>query len=182
MKQQEISRNRDSSKTCNLVEREKNCSECMRFICDEMLLHLGKWLRVAGYDTLTVQNSMPDRAILDIAIKQQRILITRDKHFTSMQAPEPAVIFLKSNSPQDCIRELNLQLTIQWLYKPFSRCLCCNTLLVECKDKALLKLAPAKVRLRETHFWYCARCHKVYWHGTHTKRMMEQLQQWEKLK
>ena len=39
-----------------------------KFLCDKMCAELGRWLRVAGYDTAIIDNSCSDAAILERAV------------------------------------------------------------------------------------------------------------------
>jgi len=151
-----------------------------KFLCDQMLVRLGKWLRAAGYDTVLIEKEMPDNKILEQAVCEKRLLLTRDIHFTKMAAQE-TVIYLKSNSVQACAQELMGKCTLNWLYRPFSRCLVCNALFVEPEENTFLEQVPPKVRLTVKNFWYCPQCKKMYWEGTHTKRMRTQLERWQKI-
>jgi uncharacterized protein len=154
----------------------------MKFLCDEMLGGLGKWLRIAGYDTKIIKTNMSDQEILETALKENRTLLTRDKHFLEMKVAGKKMIYLTSNSLEDCIRELNASLELDWLYLPFSRCLICNSLLVEPDSKIILQHAPVNIRSMAKKFWYCKECKKVYWEGSHTERMLKQLQFWQSMK
>ena len=153
----------------------------MKFLCDQMLAGLGKWLRAAGYDTEIIENSEKDREIHDYALKEQRCLLTRDHHFLQMKMPEKSMIFLNGNSIIDCVRELNRVFDVNWLYQPFSRCLVCNTLLEKPNDQMLEEI-PSKVRSEAKQVWYCSHCKKVFWEGSHTVRMSKQLHLWQMLK
>ena len=53
----------------------------MKLFCDEMLIKLGRWLRVAGYDTRIARQGMSDRQIMQLAREENRCLITRDSNF-----------------------------------------------------------------------------------------------------
>jgi uncharacterized protein len=68
-----------------------------KFLCDHMLVRLGRWLRAAGYDTAIIEDALSDREILDRAIHEERLLLTRDSHFLKMIAPEKTVIYLRGN-------------------------------------------------------------------------------------
>lgn len=152
----------------------------MKFLCDQMLAGLGRWLRIAGYDTKIIADRMDDQAILEIALKEHRLLLTRDHHFLTLKPQNQQIIFLKGNSIKTCIFELNQKLSLNWLQAPFSRCLICNAFL-EIPDNALIeKLAPADVRASSTAFTYCPECKKIFWEGSHTRRMLRQLQKWQK--
>ena len=150
-----------------------------KFLCDQMLLGLGRWLRVAGYDTSIIEESIDDSEILEKALREKRLLLTRDRHFLTMLSGKDTVIHLNGNSLDECIKELNDKLEINWLYHPFSRCLKCNSPLREINDPEILQQVPEKIRLGTTKFWFCRACRKVYWEGSHTERMHQQLKVWQ---
>jgi uncharacterized protein with PIN domain len=93
-----------------------------------------------------------------------------------MNSPEGTVLYLKGNSLEECVHELGKK--INWLYRPFSRCLICNTLLTEPTKENIEEQVPLDVRSLSNQFWYCSRCDKVYWEGSHTARMLQQLMNW----
>lgn len=133
----------------------------MKFICDEMLAHLGKWLRAAGYDTIIV-SGLKDEEISILAHKENRYLLTRDHDFLD----KDHVIYLADSDIEAWVKELNRRFQLNWLFKPFSRCLECNTVLIPAED---------------TNFLYCPHCKKTYWEGSHTKDMHSKLQEYNSL-
>ena len=139
-----------------------------------MLNGLGKWLRIAGYDTKIITQPMRDEKIVECAIAEERLLLTRDKKIK----PNANILFLNGNTLEECVRELNQHLQINWLYRPFSRCPVCNTAFTESAD-ADLQDVPEDVRAHATPLWYCSTCNKVYWEGSHTARMRKQLEAWQ---
>ena len=149
----------------------------LRFLCDEMLISLGKWLRIAGYDTAILDPKTSDQEILQLAIKENRFLITRDRHFLQMKDPEKLVLFLSSNSLDECAVELKQRVHLNWLYQPFTRCLQCNSSLIETNDQALWERVPPDV-VQSSNLWYCPQCDKIYWIGSHTDKMFKQLTFW----
>jgi len=149
----------------------------MRFLCDQMLVRLGRWLRAAGYDTEIVETSCSDKEIFQKAQCEGRLLITRDRHFLEFNDAAEVVVWLKANRLKECIQELNAQLKINWTKAPFSRCLVCNEKLSDAKPDDV-KQAPLSVQQRCQRFWVCPQCKKVYWEGSHTKRMLKTLQSW----
>lgn len=151
----------------------------MKFLCDQMINRIGKWLRAAGYDTRMIQESCSDHQILELALAEQRLLITRDRHFLAMKEASPLLHYLKSNDFDACMAELNGQLVIDWLKAPFSRCLVCNTLLEKVMDKNVVQAIPERIRQEKELFWYCPSCKKFYWEGSHTASMLRQLKQWQ---
>lgn len=141
-----------------------------------MLARLGRWLRAAGYDTVIVKKSCDDRLILEQALSKERLLLTRDRHFLEMA--QPCIIWLKGNLLTECVREFSQKVPINWLYKPFSRCLVCNCELKPA-DNTALKLVSKAIQSEQHTFWFCDDCQKVYWDGSHTKRMLRQMHEWQ---
>jgi uncharacterized protein len=164
------------SQDCYLLKKTRK--QLKKLLCDEMLSKLGKWLRAAGYDTLIANSSMSDQELLDLAVAQDRILLTRDSHFAERRIPLNRVLYLQSNSVEDCVKELRGLLEIDWLVQPFSRCMICNTAFTAPQDEALKKL-PEDVRSQHKKVWYCEKCKKAYWEGSHTGHMLQQLKQWQ---
>ena len=54
----------------------------MKVLCDQMLGSLATWLRFLGIDTFYVKEQLSDDDLLQIARKEKRILITKDKELT----------------------------------------------------------------------------------------------------
>jgi uncharacterized protein len=147
----------------------------MKFLCDQMLARLGRWLRAAGYDTEIILTSMPDCDILARAINDQRILLTRDRDFLAMHAGDN-LVFLHGNTLDECVAELTKKLNIHWQLHLFSRCTLCNSLLIEISNDD--SRIPQDIKQRCQHVWVCTSCNKIYWDGSHTKRMKNTLESW----
>ncbi|GAB4185012.1 MAG: Mut7-C RNAse domain-containing protein [Simkaniaceae bacterium] len=149
-----------------------------KFLCDQMLARLGKYLRAAGYDTKIISKSMPDQEIAEIAEEENRVLITRDRHFSRYLKFKSCIIILAGNFLEDCVRELKNRICINWLHAPFTRCIRCNTKL---QKEVSLDRVPAGVRKWCQEFWTCPRCLHIYWKGSHTDRMLNTLKKWNEL-
>lgn len=152
-----------------------------KFLCDQMVSRIGKWLRASGYDTVIIHEPLKDRQILDMAIAENRLLITRDRHFLTMKRALPCLLYLASNDFNDCMQELIRLIEINWLLTPFSRCLNCNTLLEIPEAEAVNENVPLKIRVEKSSFWYCPSCDQYFWNGSHTGRMINQLAKWQDL-
>lgn len=153
-------------------------SEKIKFLCDQMLAKFGKWLRAAGYDTSIIETPMADRLILKQAISEQRLLITRDKEFLHFKESAQTVIWLKGSSVEECANELSQKISINWLYKPQTRCLLCNTPLIEA-PLSVRELIPKDIQEMQKSALFCPKCAKVYWEGSHSIKILHQLQLWQ---
>jgi uncharacterized protein with PIN domain len=145
-----------------------------------MLVRLGKWLRVAGYDTLIAGTGMKDRELLDQAICEGRILITRDHKFLEIKGSQSAVFLLDGNDMHSWVQTLSEKLAVNWLYRPFSRCLLCNREL-QPGSGPHSNLLPDYVTEENIAVYHCSDCAKPYWRGGHVQRMRRKLEQWAEL-
>ncbi len=150
----------------------------MKFLCDEMLQRLGSWLRAAGYDTFIEQDGRADYALLQQALKEDRLLITRDKKLLEHRRAPGTVVLLECDGLEDCIRDLSRKVSINWLYRPFTRCMVCNSSLQPASSAQLSSLTE-KMQSQIDAPVYCSVCNKVYWDGGHVDRMRKRLEKWQ---
>ncbi len=150
-----------------------------RLICDEMLKRLGHWLRAAGYDVLIASPGESDRSLYQKAVGEARLLITRDRKLAEYRDAGRYVCILHANRMPELVRELSVRLGIDWHYRPFSRCLVCNTPLVEATPAQYDSL-PQDVRDSVTHAQFCPRCGQLFWEGSHIRRMRATLDNFSK--
>lgn len=149
----------------------------IRFLCDEMLIGLARWLRAAGYDTEVCDLAVADRSILEYAINDNRVLITRDQKLMEYRHADNIVLYLNCNDIESCVKDLDKKAHINWLLDPFSRCMQCNTPLVEADPDKLARV-PDESRKLAHPLLYCPTCDKVYWEGSHVDRMRQKLTAW----
>lgn len=149
----------------------------LRLFCDAMLASLARWLRAAGYDTGLAPVDAPDRAVLDACRAQSRILLTRDRHLAAHAGKGVVVALLVSDELDAQAAELATVLGIDWTCAPFSRCLLDNTLLREATPDERADVPP-RARDLPGPFRACPACGRIYWPGSHVRRMQARMQQW----
>jgi uncharacterized protein with PIN domain len=145
------------------------------FLCDEMLQRLGRWLRAAGYDTAIADTGTDDRLLLQQANREGRLLLTRDRHLALFRNGQSRVALLERNELTGGVAEISERFSINWLLKPFSRCLECNTPLIPATALQRALLPEGALRLSE-RACYCPHCDKLYWEGSHVRRMRHTLE------
>jgi len=150
----------------------------MKLLCDEMLMRLGRWLRAAGYDTAIAHAGNEDRKIVAQAVREERLLITCDRRMAEHKRIASCLILLESQGLHAQAREVTGLLHIDWMYRPFSRCLVCNTLLERGNDRHLSMVPPESREVIDT-VYTCPGCGKTYWHGSHVVRMRRKLAAWK---
>lgn len=148
-----------------------------RFICDEMLKRLARWLRAAGYDTLVAEDGARDGDVLARARREGRLVVTRDRKLADHRGANGFVVALRANSVEGAAAELAAALDLDWLWRPFSRCLVCNAPLVAAADDARARV-PERARALPGPITACPACGRVYWPGGHVRRMRAKLERW----
>lgn len=148
--------------------------------CDAMLASLARWLRAAGYDTELAPASATDRAVLDACRVQQRILVTRDRHLAAHAGADVRVSLLAANGLEAQAGELTTALEIDWTWAPFTRCLLDNTPLHEATPDERGRVPP-RARDLPGPFRACPLCGRLYWPGSHVRRMQARLERWHAL-
>lgn len=143
-----------------------------RFLCDEMYKGLARRLRAAGYDTTLAPDGFPDREVVARACAEGRWLVTRDAGIAEHAAAGPCLVLLEQERPEAAAAELAARLDLDWHHAPFSRCLVCNTPL-ERPPAAVAARAPVDVA---GPLWWCPACDRLYWEGSHTRRMRRELE------
>lgn len=147
--------------------------EEQRLIADAHLGGLARLLRMAGFDTL-YRNDLRDREIADIALREHRIVLTRDRDLLMLRDLTHGC-YVHALKPDQQFVEIMARLALASTAHPFSRCLECNApLQTIAKCQVLARLPPA-VQTSHEHFTHCTLCGRVYWQGSHWQRMRQLL-------
>ncbi len=148
----------------------------MKFICDDMLGKLARWMRTLGLDTY-YEKDLPDNKLLKIALLEDRIILTRDAKIPKIRNAKNFV-WIYSSDPLEQVKEVAQKLKLQ--FEPerfFTRCLECNGVLEKIdKEKVKDTVWPYVYKTQE-NFVICPECKKVYWEGTHVGRMKKKLEE-----
>jgi len=147
----------------------------MKFICDQMLGTLAKWLRIYGFDTFYADSEMSDNKLIDISKNEKRVLITRDKNLMQMAKKQKIeVIGIDSTDINEQIKKVigNIEFDKN---NVLSRCILCNTKIYELKKNEVKNKVPKRVFESNEKFWFCQKCKKIYWKGTHYENMIDKI-------
>ena len=150
-----------------------------KFLCDEMLQRLGSWLRAAGYDTVIAKDAEADYQLLRRAIDEGRLLVTRDKELSQHRRAKGTVIYIEADTLEQCAAALSAKQAINWLLEPFSRCMKCNSILINATPQQIRSL-PLQRKEHIDAAFYCPECKQVFWDGSHVSRMRQHLTDWAK--
>jgi len=148
----------------------------MKALCDQMLGTLAKWLRLFGFDTFYVNSEMEDEELLQFAKKEDRVIITRDKQLIARGKKEKLSVIEVNTTDLD--EQLTLVLKNVDIDQKaiLSRCSVCNTILDEIKKIEVKNKVPKKIFENNEKFWFCSKCDKIYWMGSHYERILSKIE------
>lgn len=149
----------------------------MRFIVDRMLGTLTRYLRFMGYDTTSANglvegNAKEDTLLLDMAAQEHRVLLTRDAELA--RRGKNRAVLIRS---EDVIEQVQQLIDAGLIERrvTMSRCSLCNTPLREANTCEIQAAEYAPKDWRNLTFYWCERCRKLYWNGSHGKQLEKRI-------
>jgi uncharacterized protein len=150
-----------------------------RFLCDEMLHGLGRWLRAAGYDTVIAVGGISDRAVAACCTDEDRFLLTKDRHLAATVTGGAPVLLLPEGGIDEAARALRIALDIDWQHAPFTRCIVDNWPIEAAPPHSVTRV-PERSRAAGGPLRVCPECGRLYWPGSHVRRMQQRLAAWQR--
>lgn len=164
-----------------------------KFIADEMLGKLTKYLRMFNIDVLYF-SKISDEEIIEKSRVENRIIITRDTRLIKRKYfKNNKYVFIEENLIFEQLKSFNRYFKL-WNQKKFdseqnseksdscksnlhlfSRCLCCNEILMAVEKEMIKDNVPEYVYKTEENFKICNKCNKIYWKATHYQNMLKRL-------
>jgi uncharacterized protein with PIN domain len=144
-----------------------------KFIADVHLGKLVRMIRMIGFDTLYNKN-YADSEIISIAIADRRIILTRDQNLLKIKTVTHAY-WIRSIEPMKQVFEVIHKFDLWSQFKPFTRCLICNTLIQSVNKSEVVNRIPSKTIKYYNEFYECSGCARIYWNGSHYHRMQKKI-------
>jgi uncharacterized protein with PIN domain len=142
-----------------------------RFVLDVHLGKLAHYLRMLGFDAV-YSNSASDPELVSISVEQGRILLTRDRGLLKHSAVTRGYWVRETDSRRQSA-EIVKRFDLARLLRPFTRCMVCNQDLRPIPKSEVQDHVPARVWESCEEFLQCPGCRRLYWYGSHTRRMSE---------
>ncbi len=139
----------------------------LRFLCDQNLGRLAKWLRIMGFDTTYTRSW--DKSILNKALLEERIVLTRIRKM----ARRKGCIVIESDHVREQLLHLESIFDLSSKTRWFTRCNICNEALICAKPYDVKDRVPEYVYLTQKEFARCPKCSRIYWKGTHLVNSMK---------
>lgn len=144
----------------------------MRFVCDVMLGRLAKYLRILGFDAEYVRNEAALKRYGQEA--DDRIFLTRRAKGTRFTK----TVCIRSEQTREQLMEIRELIRSDLrIERVFSRCIECNTELVEVDKTEIESVVPEFVYHQYVRFKQCHSCGRVYWEGSHARGMDQLLKE-----
>ena len=144
----------------------------VRFVLDGHLGRLARYLRMLGFDA-GWSAAAGDEEIALTAAAEHRIVLTRDAGLLKRRIVTHG-LHVRESDPRRQLAEVVRRVDLLGAVAPFRRCLCCNALLEPVREEDVAAELPPRVRVEHHTFRRCPSCRRVYWDGSHVRRM-EQL-------
>ncbi len=148
-----------------------------RWLADEMVGRLARYLRFVGLDTRYARG-LSDEEVRRLAREEDRTLVTRDR---ALAARTPGAVLLTSPRLGEQWRELRTAHPEIPGEVRFERCTECNGLLRPAPDP-FPQPRPDGVPWERVDgglpLYACGACGHLYWEGSHTARIRAQLERW----
>ncbi len=141
-----------------------------KFIVDEMLGRLAKWLRAIGYDTLYYKDGS-DSGLVQRALEEDRIILTRDTRLVERKLARKSFL-IKSDRTWEQLKEVIEEFKLDATNKLFTRCMICNEMLQTASKDDVRGNIPIYTYLTHNEFYICPTCGRIYWSGTHKDNML----------
>ena len=151
-----------------------------KFIVDNNVGKLAKWLRMMGYDTLFF-NGSNDAGMIAVAVSDGRVILTRDTQIMKRRlitSGQLKAVLVKSDNPELQIRHVIERLNLDCQFRPFALCLECNQPLLERSKEQVKDRVPPYVFRTQIQYMECPTCYRIYWRGTHWQAMTKRLRKW----
>lgn len=148
----------------------------MKFVCDDNLGKLARYLRLMGFDTAFI-TPISDPELIALMLKEDRLVITRDTRLAERIEPDKVAVIDTDFPDQQLLQiitKFNLPVEPD---KFFSRCLICNELCHDISRESIKdKVFPYILRTKN-QFRQCPKCQRIFWQGSHYNRMLTKLNQ-----
>ena len=148
-----------------------------QFLCDAGLGGLARWLRAAGWEADWIPD-IEDAELLREAQCRGAMILTTDSMLMERRLLRDGVIPALWLPPTlTMLEQLALVFRELGLSARDPRCMSCGGELRRVEKEAVRERIPPRTWRWVDEYFLCARCDKLFWHGTHWRRIQTRLRQ-----
>lgn len=145
------------------------------FMLDHMVIRLGKYLRIAGFDAQWDKQARTHELILR-ANAENRVFLTRNHHLPDQHPKVNRVLVLETSDPVDQLRRVTEAFQLDLNSALFTRCVRCNVALAPVPDRESVRArVHPNVMTRQQSFYRCPACDTIFWKGSHVRNTCRKL-------
>lgn len=137
-----------------------------RFLLDNHLGRLARYLRLLGFDALYFNNQYDDEELAQMSRDSDRVLLTRDRGLLKRSTVVHGYCLRTKNTEQQ-VKDVLHRFDLYEQIEPWIRCLRCNGLLRPVAKELILDRLEPKTKLYFEEFQMCKDCGQIYWQGSH---------------
>ena len=146
-----------------------------KFVLDVHLGKLAGYLRMLGFDAV-YDNRASDPELVRVSSEQNRILLTRDRGVLKHSAGTHGYWLRETDSRRQTAEVVN-RFDLARALRPFTRCMACNEPLRAASKAEVHGRVPPGIAEWCDEFRECVGCQRVYWYGSHYRRMRRWIEQ-----
>lgn len=147
----------------------------LKFMLDVHLGKLAKYLRFAGFDCLLIP-FLDDHGIVSEGTRDNRIILSRDIGLLKHKRVKYGY-WLRSQMPEEQFKEVVQHFRIKEQdLNPCQRCTTCNGKIKSIEKYDIIEDLKPGTKKYFDEFFQCQNCGRIYWKGSHYKRMRQWLE------
>lgn len=166
------------SHTSPLLHLSSPAPDQSKFVVDVNLGRLARYLRLLGLDCLYC-NKFADATIAEISSTTQRTVLTRDRKLLQRKIIIYGY-FVRAENPKTQVKEVLSKFNLYPLLKPLTRCTYCNGKLIDSKKHNIVHRLKPLTQKYYDKFLICSECSRIYWQGSHCKRISRLINEFSK--
>ncbi|WP_347332478.1 Mut7-C RNAse domain-containing protein [Marinimicrobium locisalis] len=147
----------------------------VKFILDNHLGSLARYMRLVGLDTRYPTEHLPDARLAKISDGDNRVLLSRDRRLL-MRRNVTHGYCPRSTDGWQQLREVITQFELQRELEPWRRCAHCNGLLEPVAKEEIIDQLEPKTRKHYYDFRRCRGCGQIYWKGSHFEKLSHSIE------
>lgn len=145
-----------------------------KFICDDNLGKLARYLRVFGYDTLFF-SPIDNSRLIQLSLDEKRYILTRDNRLIERTLVRDFFLITYDLWP-DQLRAVRDRFTLRLSEKNmFTRCLEDNAVTRKVLKEKIKNLVYPYTYQHHDEYRQCPECGRVYWPGSHVEVIRDRL-------
>ena len=147
-----------------------------RFVLDQHLGRLAAYLRLLGLDCVH-RAAFPDYEVVRVGLSEDRVVLSRDRRLLMRRAVVHGA-FVRATNPFEQVPEILHRFGSPETIAPFSRCMTCNGVLRPADREQVEDRLLPDTRAYYREFRECPDCRRVFWEGSHVRRMRAWVDAW----